>query len=79
MHHLASTKNIPGVYNSPFAVEMPSVFNKTVEEHLTDNFHDTYTCKGGKRENMVNVEGKVEKSKIWYHNIDDYLYKFVNR
>ena len=30
LHHLTSTKNIPGVYNSPFAMQKPSVFEKTV-------------------------------------------------
>jgi hypothetical protein len=26
LHHLSSTRNIPGVYNSPFAAQKPAVF-----------------------------------------------------
>jgi len=30
LHHLSSTKGIPGVYNSPFALQKPAVFEKSV-------------------------------------------------
>jgi hypothetical protein len=30
LHHLSSTRAVPGVYNSPFALQKPAVFGKTV-------------------------------------------------
>ena len=49
MHHLSSTKTIPGVYNSPFAMQKPAAFEKTVEEHLKDAFKDNYRWRAPKR------------------------------
>ena len=53
LHHLTSTKNIPGVYNSPFAYEKPAVFEKTVEEHLAENFHESYKWRPPKKQDIL--------------------------
>lgn len=40
LHHLISTSNIPGVYNSPYIPEeaKPQVFNADIETHLKAAF-----------------------------------------
>lgn len=39
LHHLMSTKSIPGIYNSPYILDenKPQVFGANVEEHLKTN------------------------------------------
>lgn len=37
LHHLSSTKAIPGVFSAPCCDSVPSMFGKTVEQHLHDN------------------------------------------
>lgn len=53
LHHLSSTKNIPGVYNSPFALNKPAVFDRTVEDHLKAAFKDTYKWKPPTKEQIL--------------------------
>eukprot|EP00435_Cladocopium_sp_Y103_P006984 s2532_g2.t1 len=36
LHHLMSTKTIPGVYNPPYSDLLPRAFEKPIEEHLRD-------------------------------------------
>jgi len=38
LHHLVSTANIPGVFNSPFNIEPVRAFGAPVESHLKDSF-----------------------------------------
>lgn len=36
LHHLVSTKTIPGVYNPPYNDALPRAFEKPIEQHLRD-------------------------------------------
>jgi len=36
LHHLVSTKAIPGIYNPPYCEEVPKAFGKPVETHLRE-------------------------------------------
>lgn len=36
LHHLMSTRTIPGVYNPPYSDLLPRAFEKPIEEHLRD-------------------------------------------
>eukprot|EP00929_Paragymnodinium_shiwhaense_P113907 TRINITY_DN82211_c0_g1_i1.p1 TRINITY_DN82211_c0_g1~~TRINITY_DN82211_c0_g1_i1.p1 ORF type:complete len:391 (+),score=65.24 TRINITY_DN82211_c0_g1_i1:170-1342(+) len=37
LHHLVSTKSIPGVYNPPYNDVLPRAFDKPIEQHLRDS------------------------------------------
>mmetsp|Transcript_49335 Transcript_49335/g.152115 ORF Transcript_49335/g.152115 Transcript_49335/m.152115 type:complete len:263 (-) Transcript_49335:575-1363(-) len=37
LHHLVSTKTIPGVYNPPYSDALPHAFEKPIEQHLRDS------------------------------------------
>lgn len=39
LHHLVSTRSVPGVYNPPYSDALPSAFGKPVEQHLRDETH----------------------------------------
>eukprot|EP00747_Dinoflagellata_sp_TGD_P167543 gnl/TRDRNA2_/TRDRNA2_192130_c0_seq1.p1 gnl/TRDRNA2_/TRDRNA2_192130_c0~~gnl/TRDRNA2_/TRDRNA2_192130_c0_seq1.p1 ORF type:complete len:394 (+),score=62.44 gnl/TRDRNA2_/TRDRNA2_192130_c0_seq1:121-1302(+) len=39
LHHLVSTKSIPGVYNPPYNDALPRAFDKPIEQHLRDALH----------------------------------------
>ena len=45
VHHLVSTKTIPGIYNPPFVREPQKIFNVDVETHLKTTFKSNYTWK----------------------------------
>ena len=47
VHHLTSTRAIPGVYNSPYLDEgiKPQAFNVDMETHLKNGFKSTYQWK----------------------------------
>mmetsp|Transcript_23274 Transcript_23274/g.54969 ORF Transcript_23274/g.54969 Transcript_23274/m.54969 type:complete len:388 (+) Transcript_23274:123-1286(+) len=36
LHHLMSTRSIPGVYNPPYSDLLPKAFEKPIEDHLRD-------------------------------------------
>jgi len=36
LHHLVSTRTIPGVYNPPYSDVLPRAFDKPIEQHLRD-------------------------------------------
>ena len=38
LHHLTSTKAIPGVYNPPYSQLKPQAFNVDIETHLKSTF-----------------------------------------
>jgi len=44
LHHLSSTKNIPGVYNPQYTLDgtKPTAFNQEIEAHLTQQFKENY-------------------------------------
>ena len=44
LHHLISTKEIPGVYNTPYLPPelKPQVYNADIEEHLKSIFKKNY-------------------------------------
>ena len=42
LHHLKSTDNIPGIFNSPFAKMKPKAFGVDLETHLNSNFKADY-------------------------------------
>uniref|UniRef100_A0A7S2ITI5 Uncharacterized protein n=1 Tax=Zooxanthella nutricula TaxID=1333877 RepID=A0A7S2ITI5_9DINO len=37
LHHLVSTKAVPGVYNPPYNDSLPAAFEKPIEQHLRDS------------------------------------------
>lgn len=39
LHHLVSTKTIPGVYNPPYNDALPRAFEKPIEQHLRDSLN----------------------------------------
>ena len=47
VHHLVSTKAIPGIYNPPYVRDdmKPQIFNVDVETHLKSTFKANYTWK----------------------------------
>jgi hypothetical protein len=45
LHHLASTKAIPGVYNPPYSNNKPQAFNVDIETHLKSTFKSNYAWK----------------------------------
>lgn len=45
LHHLSSTKAIPGVYNPPYQHIKPAAFNIPVETHLKATFKAHYHSK----------------------------------
>lgn len=49
LHHLVSTKHIPGVYNTPYlpAELKPQVYNADIEEHLKSIFKSSLRKKNG--------------------------------
>ena len=42
LHHLSSTKAIPGVYNPPYSQLKPQAFNVDIETHLKSTFKANY-------------------------------------
>ena len=38
LHHLASTKSQPGIYNAPYAKQLPKAFNIPIETHIKSAF-----------------------------------------
>ncbi len=42
LHHLSSTKGIPGVYNPPYQNIKPSAFDIPIETHLKATFKAHY-------------------------------------
>jgi len=60
LHHLSSTKTIPGVYNSPFMPEeaRPAAFGVPVEAHLKQTFKENYTWKSPTRKTIDSFKKK---------------------
>jgi hypothetical protein len=52
LHHLVSTKAIPGVYNPPFVNVKPQAFNVEVEQHLKSTFKVNYQWKPPNKEKI---------------------------
>ena len=42
LHHLTSTKAVPGVYNPPYSHLKPQAFNVDIETHLKSTFKSNY-------------------------------------
>ena len=53
LHHLSSTKGIPGVYNSPFAMQKPAVFQRSVQDHLKTAFKQSYRWRPPNKESIL--------------------------
>ena len=45
LHHLCSTRAIPGVYNPPYSQLKPQAFNVDIETHLKSTFKSNYQWK----------------------------------
>ena len=45
LHHLSSTRHIPGIFNSPFAKMKPKAFDIPLEVHLKSSFRAHYKWK----------------------------------
>ena len=45
LHHLSSTRAIPGVYNPPYSQIKPQAFNVDIETHLKSTFKANYSWK----------------------------------
>ena len=52
LHHLASTKIIPGVYNPPYSQLKPQAFNVDIETHLKSTFKANYSWKPPSKEKI---------------------------
>ena len=54
VHHLCSTKAVPGVFNSPYISEemKPQIFNVDVETHLKSTFKANYQWKAPNRKKI---------------------------
>ena len=54
VHHLVSTKAIPGIYNPPFVRDdmKPQIFNVDVETHLKTTFKANYSWKPAAKEKI---------------------------
>jgi len=52
LHHLASTKAIPGVYNPPLAMQKPQAFNVDIETHLKTTYSKNYHWKAPSKEKI---------------------------
>ncbi|KAL4426293.1 hypothetical protein ABPG74_006550 [Tetrahymena malaccensis] len=61
LHHLASTHQIPGVYNPPYAISRPTAFNIEVETHLKATFKANYTWKPPTRKSIATFQIKQNK------------------
>lgn len=42
LHHLTSTRAVPGVYNPPYTAIKPQAFNVDIETHLKSTFKSNY-------------------------------------
>ena len=42
LHHLTSTRAVPGVYNPPYSAIKPQAFNVDIETHLKSTFKSNY-------------------------------------
>ena len=65
LHHLVSTKKIPGVYNSPFIPEeaKPIVFSANVETHLKLNIKDALKSHN-KHKNIHSTFNSISQGKL---------------
>jgi hypothetical protein len=63
LHHLASTKAIPGVYNPPYSQFKPQAFNVDIENHLKSTFKANYQWRPPSRE-KINFFRKLAKQQI---------------
>lgn len=52
LHHLSSTKTIPGVYNPPYSQLKPQAFNVDIETHLKSTFKANYQWRPASREKI---------------------------
>ena len=66
LHHLISTKEIPGIYNTPYlpAELKPQVYNADIEEHLKAIFKSSLR-KGGKS-NLKGINNKYPRYQQMY-------------
>jgi hypothetical protein len=66
VHHLASTRTIPGIYNSPYsAVGMkPQAFNVDIETHLKTSFKSTYQWKSPGKNKIQKYKEYTSKQNI---------------
>ena len=65
LHHLVSTKTIPGVYNTPFlpAELKPQVYNADIEEHLRGIFKSSYMKDKGRFLKKIDKSGTISKTR----------------
>ena len=65
LHHLVSTKTIPGVYNTPFlpAELKPQVYNADIEEHLRGIFKSSYMKDKGRFLKKIDQSGTISKTR----------------
>ena len=52
LHHLCSTKAIPGVYNAPYIQVKPQAFNVEIETHLRSTFKANYQWRPPNKEKI---------------------------
>ena len=62
VHHLASTKAIPGVYNPQGQGVKPQAFSVDVEEHLKTCFKSTYKWKAPSKEEIEKQKELTKKA-----------------
>jgi len=52
LHHLTSTKAVPGVYNPPYSQLKPQAFNVDIETHLKSTFKGNYEWKAPNKDKI---------------------------
>ena len=79
LHHLVSTKEIPGVYNTPYLPPelKPQVYNADIEEHLKAVFKKSLK-KNKPLLKSINNNGIINNNKNKYGD-PNYKENFLNR
>ena len=52
LHHLSSTRAVPGVYNPPYSMLKPQAFNVDIETHLKQTFKSNYQWRPASKEKI---------------------------
>ena len=63
LHHLVSTRAIPGVYNPPYSQFRPQAFNVDVETHLRSTFKANYKWQAPSAE-KINLFKEIARQQI---------------
>lgn len=63
LHHLTSTKAVPGVYNPPYSQLKPQAFNVDIETHLKSTFKSNYQWKAPNKDKIAFFRSLAEEQR----------------